>query len=135
MGHVNQMLGECNDLPFLFRNDPELRDVSNDPAPRTTQFDWPNDLLNRIKEVMASLCNTPSAPEFIFELSDESTKHNLAMFEKYNFSLEEILNAQQDSPLGPGKEFRPPNILRSVFGLHPFGIERKAPSRTAANGR
>jgi hypothetical protein len=42
------------------------------------------------------------------------------MFEKYDFSLEDILNAQQDSPLGPGKEFRPPNILRSVFGLHPL---------------
>ena len=88
------MLGECNDLPFLFRSDPELRDVSDNPAPRTTQFDWPNDLLNRIKEVMASSCNTPSAPEFIFELSDEATKHNLAMFEKYDFSLEDILNAQ-----------------------------------------
>jgi hypothetical protein len=62
----------------------------------------------------------PSAPEFIFELSDEATKHNLAMFKKYNFSLEDILNAQQDSPVGPGKEFRPPNILRLVFGLHPL---------------
>ncbi len=91
---MNQMLGECNDLPFLFQADPKLCDISNNPAPRTTQFDWPKDLLNRIKEVMASSCNTPLAPEFIFELSDEATKHNLAMFKKYNFSLEDILNAQ-----------------------------------------
>jgi hypothetical protein len=69
---------------------------------------------------MASSCNMPSAPEFIFELSDEATKHNLAMCKKYNFSLEDILNAQRDSPLGPGKESRLPNILCSVFGLHPL---------------
>ena len=47
----------------------------------------------------------PSAPEFIFDLLDEATKHNLAVFEKYEFSLEHILDAQRDSHLGPGKEF------------------------------
>jgi hypothetical protein len=62
----------------------------------------------------------PSAPKFKFELREEAIKHNLAVLEKYDCSSEQALNAQRDSPLGPGKEFGPPDILRSVFGLHPL---------------
>ncbi len=29
-------------------------------------------------------------------------------------------DAQQDSPLGSGKEFRPTLVLQQVFGLHPL---------------
>ncbi len=47
-------------------------------------------------------------------------KHNLAVLEKYDYDLGQALNAQQDSPLGPGKEFKPPNILQLELGLHPL---------------
>ncbi len=89
MGHVNQMFGECNDLPLLFPNDPEHRDVCDNPKSIEQQrFDWPNDLIDRIKQVMGSSCIMPSAPEFKFEMTEEATKHNLAVLEKYDFSLE-----------------------------------------------
>jgi len=64
------MLGEYNNLPFLFPADPEHRDVPDDPKTKQQQYDWPNDLLNCIKKVMGSTCSTPSAPEFRFELSE-----------------------------------------------------------------
>jgi hypothetical protein len=115
------MLGECDNLPFLFPSDPEHRDVTDDPETiKQRRFDWPNDLIARIKQVMGSSCDTPSPPEFKFEMTEEATKHNLAVLEKYEFSLEKALDEQRDSPLGPGKEFRPPDMLRLVFGQHPL---------------
>jgi hypothetical protein len=51
---------------------------------------------------------------------EEATKHNLAVLEKYDYDLGQALNAQQDSLLGPGKEFKPPDVLQLVFGLHPL---------------
>jgi hypothetical protein len=47
-------------------------------------------------------------------------QHNLATLEKYGFNLGKALNAQHDSPLGPGMEFHPPDVIRSIFGLHPL---------------
>jgi hypothetical protein len=117
---VNKMLGEYTDLPFL-SPDPK-QNVCNaiDNFPATQHFNWPDESIARIKQVMGTPCNTPSAPEFKFELSEEATKHNLAVLEKYDYNLGQALNAQQDSPLGPGKEFKPPNVLQLVFGLHPL---------------
>ena len=89
-GHVNQMLGECDNLPFLFPSDPEHRDVTDDPETiKQRRFDWPNDLIARIKQVMGSSCDTPSPPEFKFEMTEEATKHNLAVLEKYEFQFGE----------------------------------------------
>jgi hypothetical protein len=118
-GHVNQMLGECHNLPFLFPNDPKHRDVPDNPETiKQCRFDWPNDLIDCIKQVMGSSCTTPSPPKFMFKMTEEATKHNLAVLEKYKFSLERALDAQSDSPLGYGKEFRPPDILHLVFDQH-----------------
>ena len=89
------MLGECDNLPFLFPSDPEHRDVTDDPETiKQRRFDWPNDLIARIKQVMGSSCDTPSPPEFKFEMTEEATKHNLAVLEKYEFSLEKALDEQ-----------------------------------------
>jgi hypothetical protein len=117
---VNKMIGEYTDIPFL-SPDPK-HNVCNaiNTFPTTQHFNWPNELIAHIKQVMGTPCNTPSAPEFKFKLSEEAMKHNLAVLEKYNYNLGQALNAQGDSPLGPGKEFKPPNALQSVFSLHPL---------------
>jgi hypothetical protein len=47
-------------------------------------------------------------------------KQNLAVLENYYFDFGRALEAQQDSPLGPGKKFKTPDVLESVFGLHPL---------------
>jgi hypothetical protein len=118
---VIEMLGEFNNLPVSIPADPEHRDnVSSIPTKTKKCFDWPNDLIDRIKQVMGTPCSTPSAPEFKFKISEEAMQHNLATLEKYEFDLGKALDAQHDSPLGPGMEFRPPDVLRSIFGLHPL---------------
>ena len=118
---VKKMVGGCNDLPFPFTPDPKSK-VRNAITNflTTKHFEWPDDLLDRIKQVMGTPCCTPSAPEFKFKLLEEATKQNLAVLEKYDYNLGRALEAQQDSPLGPGKEFKPPDVLESVFGLHPL---------------
>ncbi len=39
---------------------------------------------------------------------------------KYNFNLGQALEANKDSPLGTGKEFKPTDTLSIVFGMHPL---------------
>jgi hypothetical protein len=76
-------------------------------------------------------------PEFKFEISEEAMqhKHNLATLEKYEFNLGKALNAQHDSPLGPGMEFRPPDVFVLFLAYTPCGIEWKTASKTEANSR
>ncbi len=78
-------------------------------------------MISCIKQVLGTLpCNTPSAPEFRFKLSEEAAKQNLEVLRKYDYDLGWALEAQKASPFGPGKEFKPPDILRQVIGLHPL---------------
>jgi hypothetical protein len=65
-------------------------------------------------------CSTPSPPEFSFEFTYEGAAHNLEVLRGYNFDLGKALQAQQNSPLGNGKEFQPTLILQQIFGLHPL---------------
>jgi hypothetical protein len=44
----------------------------------------------------------------------------LAVLAKIDYNLGLALKAQRDSPLGPGKEFKLPDVLQLVFGLHPL---------------
>jgi hypothetical protein len=64
---------------------------------------------------MRTPCDTPSAPEFSFELLDKAAIHNLTVLRKYQFDLGKPLEANKDLPLGPGKEFKPPNVLNNFF--------------------
>jgi hypothetical protein len=79
---VNKMLGEDTDLPFLSL-DPK-HNICNaiNNIPTTQHFDWPDELISRIKQVMGFFCSMPSAPEFKFKLLEKATKHNLAFLEK-----------------------------------------------------
>jgi hypothetical protein len=81
------MLGEYTDLPFCSPDPKHNVRYAINTFPMTQHFNWPNKLIARIKQVMGTPCNTPSAPEFKFELLEEATKHNLAVLEKYDYNL------------------------------------------------
>jgi hypothetical protein len=112
-----QLLGECQNLPCISTKPPEgnNRDIILQPL-----FDWPSNLFNKIKAVLSTPCATPTPPEFSFKFTDDGKAYNLEVLRKYDFDLRKALKAQQDSPLGNGKEFKPPSILQQVFGLHPL---------------
>jgi hypothetical protein len=94
--------------------------------PPILPFDWPNNLINRICEVMQTPWATPMPTEFSFEFTSEAAEHNLAIMRKYDFELGRALEANKYSPLGPGKEFKPSNVLRKIFSLHPLWQQTKS---------
>jgi hypothetical protein len=55
---------------------------------------------------MSTPCITPSPPKFSFEFMEDRAAHNLEVLRRYNFDLGKVLKAQENSPLGNGKEFR-----------------------------
>jgi hypothetical protein len=61
------------------------KSIPNNPPFST--FDWPNNLIEQIREVMQTPCNMPTTPEFNFKLSGEAAKHNKAILSKYKSDL------------------------------------------------
>ena len=124
---MNQMLGEFH-LPNLFPSNPEHCDVTDDPVNiEQCRFDWPNDLIDRIKQVMSSSCTTPSPPEFKFEMTEGAIEHNLEVLEKHEFSLKKAWAQERSSGLQT-------SFVWSLASTH-CGIGWKPSSRTEANGR
>ncbi len=121
---VNKMLDEYINLPF-YSPEPKQR-VHNTVQEFLNHNDWPNNLISLIKNVLSTPCDMPLAPDFSFELSNKAAMHNLTVLRKYQFNLGIALEANKDSPLGPGKEFKPPNVLHNFFGLHPFWSQMEA---------
>ncbi len=108
-----QLLGEYSDLPHLLPT--TERDFHNNPS--QPSFDWPINLVAIIKKIINKPCNTPTPPEFSFELNGEVALQNLAILSKYNFDLHKALDAIKNSPLCSGSEFRAPDKLTKVFSL------------------
>lgn len=59
-------------------------------------------------------------PLFKFELTMKAALQNYLVLLKHNLSLESALNAQQDTPLGYGSEFRPVSVIEPLFEKHPM---------------
>jgi hypothetical protein len=114
---LTQLLGEYSDLPHLL---PTLeRDLCNNLL--QSSFNWPINLIKIIKDITNKSCNTPTLPEFSFKLNGEAVLQNLAILSKYELDLHKSLDANNNSPLGPGKEFRAPDKLGKVSAYIPYG--------------
>ncbi len=90
-----------------------------------THADWPNNLIKIIKKVINVPCNSPIAPKLIFELSQTAASHNLDVLLKYQNDLSKALEANRNSPLDYGSEFRHPDKLQKIFDLHPLWPQMK----------
>ncbi len=82
-------------------------------------------MIDIIKTVIATPSTKPETPEFKFDTSSpealqESAEKNWMVLAKYGLDLEQALEAQKESPLGYGSEFKPSNILASIFARHPL---------------
>jgi hypothetical protein len=119
---MTQLLGEFYDSPCDLSSPPKRDDSDTlQPSP-----EWPNELIDKIKRVIATPCETPSPPEFSFKFTEEGKAHNLNILRKYDFDLGKALNAQQSSSLGYVKEFKPSAVLEDIFGLHPLWPRMKS---------
>jgi hypothetical protein len=132
MDQMNKILCEYVDLPF-YSPEPEQR-VHDSNQELLNHNDWPYNLISLIKNILGTPCNTPSAPEFSFELSDEAGMHNMTVIRKYQFDLGKALEANKGSPLGPGKEFKPPKSFRKFSVFINYGHKWKPSSRMEVFG-
>ncbi len=114
---MTELLGEYIYLPCNSQKPPE-KDICN--IILQPLFNWPNDLIDMIKMVLSMPCPSLKHPELKFDLSTEAALHKLNNLSKYNYELNKAPKAQQDSPLGYSKEFKPPDVLTKIFGLHPL---------------
>ena len=85
----------------------------------STIGEWPNDLLSIIKEVISKPIPTPAKQLFEFKINKESADHNWKVLSQFK-NLGEALDAQKDSALGYGSEFRPSSDLERIFKFHPL---------------
>lgn len=80
---------------------------------------WPDDILSAVRNAVSSQPPAPKKPKFQFELTKEAAAKNLCVLSKYKLDLSAALEAQRDSPLGYGSEFRTVNVLSNIYGMHP----------------
>ena len=77
-------------------------------------------MIGAVKEVISEGCPTLQKPEFTFELTREAALKNYLVLKKYNLHLGNALEAQKNTPLKYGSEFREPSKLEKVFKHHPY---------------
>ena len=99
----------------------------------TTQFlsktdkptgEWPENLLQTIKESISKQIPTPSQQLFKFEISKESANYNWKILSQFK-NLGEALDKQKSSSLGYGSEFRPSSTLGKFSNTIHFGVDSK----------
>jgi hypothetical protein len=80
-------------------------------------------LIEVAKQVVSSVCETPTVPEFKFELTMTAAKKNYLMLGEYNLDLATAIAANHSSPMGYGSEFRKPDVLRPLLSMHPLWLK------------
>ena len=91
--------------------------LPSDPA--QTIFCPPN-FLDLIQTIIDTPQKTPSKPLLIFSFSQEAAQKNYLILKKnFNNNIVEALNAQRNSPLAYGSEFKRPSIIKPLLSGHP----------------
>jgi hypothetical protein len=80
---------------------------------------WPSDMLSIIRSIVSKECFKPMKPEFEFKLTNEAASKNWLVLKKYKLSISQAIEAQNQTPLRYGSEFRDPALLEQLFANHP----------------
>jgi hypothetical protein len=81
---------------------------------------WPNNLISILQKIMATPCQPPTKPIFEFDLSIKAASKNYILLKNtFEGDLQRALNAQPNSLLQYGSEFRQIETLKSIFENHP----------------
>ena len=80
---------------------------------------WPKSLVQLASDVTNLPSSRPANMEFKFFLDQELAQRNFYILQKYKFDLAKALEAQENSPLSYGSEFKSTKVLSSIFALHP----------------
>jgi hypothetical protein len=82
-------------------------------------FDPGEEFLARLTEVASTTTEPPKRAPVEFATSSEALQANDELLREYDYDLEKLINAFQETTLGYGSEFRPVEQLKKVLGGHP----------------
>jgi len=109
---VNELLGKYSNFKS---------NQLNRPIPKFEEAHWyPSNLLEIVSWITKLDSPKLNDTEFNFSLSTNSAEKNWNTLEKYDLSLEKAINAQSNSQLSYGSEFKKPEILEMIFLHHPL---------------
>lgn len=77
-------------------------------------------MLKAVRTALVSRPPVPTSPRFVFEFSRSAAEKNGRILQEFDWSLERALASQALSPLGPGSEFRRPEVISRILGRHPL---------------
>jgi hypothetical protein len=92
--------------------------IINTDANRPTHW-WPPNITSLITTILATPVPTPQPSLFTFELTNEAASRNLCILKRFNRNLQQAIDAQPNSPISYGSEFRSPTTLAPLFEHHP----------------
>ncbi len=92
--------------------------ITNTDANRPTHW-WPPNITSVITTILATPAPIPQPTLFTFELTNEAASRNLCILKRFNRNLQQAIDAQPNSPISYGSEFRSPITLAPLFEHHP----------------
>jgi len=87
--------------------------------PSSNAAEWPANLLSIVETVLANPIPRMNETQFQFKPTLDAAKHNWQILQQYA-NLGEAINAEGNSPLRYGSEFRSPSSLERIFTHHPL---------------
>jgi hypothetical protein len=104
--------GNPKDAPSI---NPKSSMPYGNKAPLLLANFWPPDLIQQIRNAIATESPKPDGPLFQFELSLEAAHKNYCLMKHFNYDIGKALESQQNSPLGYGSELeQQPTLLHSL---------------------
>ncbi len=85
---------------------------------RPTQW-WPPNITSIIKDILATPQHHPQPTLFSFELSKEAATKNLCILDRFDRNLQKAIDAQPNTSISYGSEFRAPETLTPLLKHHP----------------
>jgi hypothetical protein len=114
---------DCNQKPVLIGD----THPTDSAVPRTFRKTWPTRLKSLMTRMDKAIRWKPSSPfdatELLrFEMTMEAAEENLKVLSRYNFDLHQAIMDPEaaNTPLRPGSEFRPLDLLDPICENHPL---------------
>ena len=98
----------------------EASDFFDKPAPGPDDaIATPEWFLEELGRIATADPPVPKKSKIVFENTPAAAATNESIFESFNFDMEKLIAANQDTTLGYGSEFRTVNQLKPLLGGHP----------------
>jgi hypothetical protein len=100
---------------------PSAADATLKPSAADTSLLAPRKPVSAlIADILRTPVTTPGPTQFKFHMDPASATHNGNILRAHNYDLASAIQADGNSPLRFGSEFRPAKVLKPLLGIHPL---------------